>query len=707
METKKIHLRKGGRSGSWQERLEVTHEGKTIRVIPCPESDKKGKTRHDWEFYAARRLVEEFPSLTEDEAVWWIERHLTREPTPANEVEVTVEKAWAMERGESVRTTNTARRWVSMEPLDVNPHRLIRHDWGGDHPEPQFFLRELFPDSMVCIGDYTWPEIGEVDKIVQARYDDAQFVTANRPLTREGRKADNFRLDDASRDYLVVEFDELTIEEQEAQIVRLAQYAPLTMVVFSGGKSLHAWFRVTPEATEDDVRRFYGQAVAQGACISTWNIHQWVRLPGARRWPSDQEVIDNTVWTPEKRAELPLQEVLYWSPEAAGRWDTTRFTEASPEAEEAEKSDDYDDYPFDEPSPEEVDGGSGDDEDAPYSPPTGWSPSDCKVLQNLHFPENDPGLPPEKICGLLQEGGRMTISGPSKARKSFIMMALAVCAAAGKEWWGFSIPKPQKVIYVDMEIGERAVRHRMHKIARALNCPFTEKNVLIRSAVDKDAMRMDFDTFMAHLEADVWHHDPGILFLDPLYNLIAKAGVSENDNSEVAKILINIAGFLGTSSCLIYSQHFSKGNQAGKDAMDRISGAGSFARWPDTIMTMTPLDEDECFSVETTMRHFKPIDPFGVRVEHPLVSVDESLDPSSLRDARTGGSEPKVKSCAVLAKLEDGMTFSEWCDAVGTSDSTMRRYIRQVKDMIRVETGSRNSKKYFHNENAAEEVISV
>jgi len=36
----------------------------------------------------------------------------------------------------------------------------------------------------------------------------------------------------------------------------------------------------------------------------------------------------------------------------------------------------------------------------------------------------------------------------------------------------------------------------------------------------------------------------------------------------------------------VFGAHFSKGNQAGKESIDRISGSGVFARDPDTILVI-------------------------------------------------------------------------------------------------------------------------
>jgi hypothetical protein len=69
------------------------------------------------------------------------------------------------------------------------------------------------------------------------------------------------------------------------------------MGVWSGGKSLHAWFAIRGEP-EDKLFRFMKGAVALGADPSTWTRCQFVRMPEG--------------WREEKQARL---EVYYFDRE--------------------------------------------------------------------------------------------------------------------------------------------------------------------------------------------------------------------------------------------------------------------------------------------------------------------------------------------------------------------------------------------------------
>src|SRR5207248_3209165 len=62
----------------------------------------------------------------------------------------------------------------------------------------------------------------------------------------------------------------------------LSRYAPLVLVVHSGGKSLHGWFHAEGQP-EAKLLKFMRYAVSIGADPATWSRCQLVRLPDGTR----------------------------------------------------------------------------------------------------------------------------------------------------------------------------------------------------------------------------------------------------------------------------------------------------------------------------------------------------------------------------------------------------------------------------------------
>jgi hypothetical protein len=67
-----------------------------------------------------------------------------------------------------------------------------------------------------------------------------------------------------------------------ALLLHLAEKAPLTLAVYSGGKSLHGWFYCAGVA-EERVLRFFRYAVSLGADPANWNPSQFTRMPDGLR----------------------------------------------------------------------------------------------------------------------------------------------------------------------------------------------------------------------------------------------------------------------------------------------------------------------------------------------------------------------------------------------------------------------------------------
>ena len=129
-----------------------------------------------------------------------------------------------------------------------------------------------------------------------------------------------------------------------------------------------------------------------------------------------------------------------------------------------------------------------------------------------------------------------------------------------------------------------------------------------------------------------------LIVLDPIYKLYGDT--DENSAGAVAQLMNALEMVtVDSGASVAFGAHYAKGNAAGKEAIDRISGSGVFARDPDTILNFTRHEEAEAFSVEATLRNHKPIEPFVVRWQYPLMRRDQGLDPAKLKQS---GGRPKL-----------------------------------------------------------------
>jgi len=130
-----------------------------------------------------------------------------------------------------------------------------------------------------------------------------------------------------------------------------------------------------------------------------------------------------------------------------------------------------------------------------------------------------------------------------------------------------------------------------------------------------------------------------------------------------------------------FSAHFAKGNASAKSSIDRVSGSGVFARDPDTILTFTQHEENDAFSVEATLRNFRPVDPFVVRWQYPLFRRDDALDPDKLKQpGKPRAHSPRDLLLAVIGRTADNpVTISAWAGMLGIPRRTLADYMPELR----------------------------
>ena len=137
--------------------------------------------------------------------------------------------------------------------------------------------------------------------------------------------------------------------------------------------------------------------------------------------------------------------------------------------------------------------------------------------------------------------------------------------------------------------------------------------------------------------------------LDPIYKGLGKR--DENKAGDIASLCNEIEQLaVQSGAAVVFGAHYSKGNQAGKEAIDRIGGSGVFARDPDVILTMTPHEEKEAYVVDLTLRALPQVPPFVVRWQGVQFQPDSAADPERLRGpgvtAKTSKASYKLGSLA-------------------------------------------------------------
>ncbi len=456
--------------------------------------------------------------------------------------------------------------------------------------------------------------------------------------------------------YALVESDSLEIEKQKALMEELK--LPIAVMVHSGGKSVHAIVRINavnlPEYQER-VDYLYKVCEKNGLHIDTQNKNpsRLSRMPGVFRGEKKQFIIAENVGCPT-------------------------FEE-------------WQDYIED-------------------------SIDTLPEIINFASLEQLPDLAPELIGGILRKGHKMLIAGPSKAGKSFLLIELAICIAAGKKWLGFEC-REGKVLYINLEVDGDSFMHRVHNVAAEMKLKVSP-NLDIWNLRGKNTV---IDKLTPKLIRRATGKGYDAIIFDPLYK------INQGDENSAAEMgrFFNQLDYICTTlrTSVICCHHHSKGGQGGKFSIDRASGSGVFARDPDALLDMIQINPRDAgkslekgqtaWRISATLREFMSPDDFDVIFDYPIHRITEDLKdakPISGQDASTNSqrgnavkSEKKqekyTRFCAFVENWDEidikkpHMPYPTIEEAVeyfksdkGYSLPTIRRWLREF-DEIRLVDG--------------------
>ena len=198
--------------------------------------------------------------------------------------------------------------------------------------------------------------------------------------------------------------------------------------------------------------------------------------------------------------------------------------------------------------------------------------------------DNLPPLAPPLIEGILRQGHKMLIAGPSKAGKSFLQIELCIAIAEGRRWLGRKCAQG-RVLYVNLELERASCLRRFWDVYQALGWqPKSLRNIDIWNLRGKS---VPMDKQAPKLIRRAQKKGYSAVVIDPIYKIITGDENSAEQMARFCNQFDKICTELGAAA--IYCHHHSKGAQGGKKSMDRASGSGVFARDPDAQLDMIEL----------------------------------------------------------------------------------------------------------------------
>jgi hypothetical protein len=301
------------------------------------------------------------------------------------------------------------------------------------------------------------------------------------------------------------------------------------------------------------------------------------------------------------------------------------------------------------------------------------------ILKASELLATETPLPKAVIHGLLSAGSTMVYGGASKTNKTFALMDMAISVASGQPWWQFRT-EMGKVLYIDLEIQRAHFRSRLEDLQERKAELNVQTNIDNLETWILRGKAQDISVLMPELEMRLKGKGYSLIIIDPIYKLLGDR--DENSAGDINSLMNELDRLaVATGAAIVIGHHFSKGGQSGKESMDRISGSGVFARSPDTIVIITRHETEDVFTVNATLRNFKPIQPFCVAWQYPLMVRTDDYDPAKLK--RPGVKKEEFTGDQLLKILGDNeYTTAEWRAATLKAHSMSERTFNVKKSAL-------------------------
>ncbi len=309
------------------------------------------------------------------------------------------------------------------------------------------------------------------------------------------------------------------------------------------------------------------------------------------------------------------------------------------------------------------------------------------VIDATDFVATDMPEPPQLIWGILHRGCKLAIGGGSKTFKTWNFIDGALSVSHHQPWLGFKTTRA-KVLYVNLELPAWSLHKRIVAVAG-------EKRIEIEPGWleiwNLRGHALCYADLFPRITERIRGRDFGLIIIDPIYKLYGQT--DENSARDVGGLL-NQLELLGRQSgaSTAFAAHFAKGNAAGKESIDRISGSGVFARDPDAILTFTRHETEGAFVVDSTLRNCKGVEAFVVRWQYPLLRRDDQLDPAKLKQAKPTGRTATYSVDMLIAALgRRKLTTAEWQKICANEKGVTRpTFYRLLPDLERAGLATKN-----------------
>ena len=242
-----------------------------------------------------------------------------------------------------------------------------------------------------------------------------------------------------------------------------------------------------------------------------------------------------------------------------------------------------------------------------------------RIISATELTNTDPPDIDSVVSDLFDAGDKVCIIAPSKTRKTFFLTQLAVAIASGTPFLKWEIPKPRRVLFVQLEVKPEHFHRRFKLVLKGMDCPDCTDHL---GVINGRGIEVSESALME--AAQRWKAE--VIAIDPVYKLQVGDENSAKDWKPILAMFDRLAAM--TEATVIYVHHDAKGHAGDRQAQDRGSGSGVVGRDYDTAITITQHKQGgELRVIEPIKRNYPPEAPFAVEwVEGAFQLSDEAAE---------------------------------------------------------------------------------
>lgn len=268
----------------------------------------------------------------------------------------------------------------------------------------------------------------------------------------------------------------------------------------------------------------------------------------------------------------------------------------------------------------------------------------------LHETLEHPGVVLKDLFDLKTKAALM---GPSKSRKSFLLLQFFISLAAGLDkFLVFEIAQPLRTLLIQLEVTEYHCHDRLKNVCAGLGVEGDqlEDRLKIINARGRHVSADDIGEII-----DITKREKAdVVCIDPVYKLFSG---DESDQSTVKPLLASFDLLCeSTNAAFLYSHHYAKGLSGDKATVDRGSGSGILARDYDLGIYLGHHRQEGLIVCEAINRAYPPWEPFTLKWINFHFEVDPTTAPivQTSKNARTSGRLGKPLTYKAIMKWFEG-----------------------------------------------------